>query len=227
MMDIEIIKNSLNDEFIESETYTAFENINVFINYALSIDDVTKYQTRSNRILMVLDENWIGDIIEISSVIENDIIQYSQFKINNFVAKLKDNTIIPLTPKPNNAKRHEWEENFSTCQQIEINFENMRDALISYCERRKEEILEEKIRNYGSLEVYESIQKYRRKIDDIYCEISFLEEQELIHDEEIEALIQQKNKLQKYVDIASEEKIKVEDVIKRTFNISNIKKKLN
>lgn len=233
MVDLEFIKKALDDEKILDDTYaTAFQDLNVFINYTLSLIGDTKYQTRQNRILMVYDDvGWIkGETIEVTNILEDDFIKYSQFKLNNsFTVRIEaDGGLIALNSKSSTGieKRQAWDEKFETMQYYLINLQNIRDALIDYLEEKKQNILDERIRNYGSLEVYNSIQKCRKKIDDIYCEISFLEEQELINDEEIEALINKKNKLEKYVDIALEEKIKVEDVIKRTFNISNIKKKL-
>lgn len=230
MIDLETIKKNItNDELlIENDTYVkAFTNINVFINYYLSLSESTKYITRNNRMLMVLNEDWIGDNVEITSVIENDFIQYSQFKINNFVCRLEnDGRLTPLIPKPSGAKRHEWEENLYTCNEIEINYENMRDATIEYCEYMKDKIIKSRINEFGSIEVYNSIMNCKKKIEDICCEICFCEEQDMVDDKEIDALIKQKQKLEQYLDIAVEEKIMVEDVVKRCFNINNIKNKL-
>lgn len=232
MVDLEFIKRALDDEKILDDTYaTAFQDLNVFVNYTLSLIGDTKYQTRQNRILMVYDDvEWLkGETIEVTSIVKDDFVQYSQFKLNNsFTVRVGgDGELIALTPKAVTGieKRQAWDEKFETMQYYLINLQNMRDALIDYLEEKKQNILDERIRNYGSLEVYNSIQKCRKKIDDIECEICFLEEQDVAYEVEIYALIQQKNKLEKYVEIALNECITVEDVVKRCFNISNIRSK--
>ena len=139
MVELDVIKNSLEDELIENDTYKiAFSDLNVFINYVLSINETTKYQKRQNRILVIYNDNWMRDVnIEVTSFVENDFVEYSNLKLNNsFTVRVEyDGGLIALTPKPVSGieRRQAWDENFETLQSYLINIQNMRDELIEYC----------------------------------------------------------------------------------------------
>lgn len=229
MIDFNTIINNIDNNFIESENWKSFDNMNVFINYMMYVDEATKYTKRQNRILMEISEYWTSDItIELTNVIENNMIQYSQFKINNFVAKLENGSIIPITSKPRSpySKIQEWEEKLEACQSFEMLLEDMRDKAINYCSDRQEKILQERIYEYGSIEVYESIIECKKKIKAIDNKIELLQEQEILDDKELVLLENERNTLNQSLQIAISEKITIADVTRRTFNISNIKKRV-
>lgn len=244
MMDLEQIKRELNfnkERFLDDTYEVAFEDLNVFINYVITLNRNIEYKSRGDRILIIYnDVEWLRDIdIEVTNIVEDDFVQYSQFKLNEkFTVKVEaDGWLIPLSPKPQSGieKRQEWDEKMEICQSYLINLQNMRDEIIEYCIRRKKEILQERINEFGSIEVYESIMNYKKKIEAIDIKVqdieNEIEEIEIIMDDkeiedleqQISKLLEQKRKLNKYIDIALENKISIEDVKKRTFNSYNLK----
>lgn len=230
MIDFNKIINNIDDDFVESECWKSFDDMNVFINYMMYVDEATKYTRRgNNRILMEISEYWTSDMtIELINVIENNMIQYSQFKVCNFVAKFENGSIIPITSKPRSSysKIQEWEEKLEACQSFEMLLEDMRDKVINYCSDRQEKILQDRIYQYGSLEVYESIMECKKKIKAIDNKIELLQEQEILDDKELVLLENERNTLNQFLQIAISEKITIADVTRRTFNISNIKRKV-